>query len=171
MKKYTLILCCFAFLLTACQNEKTKIQSAIDEVSQIMKDESYPSKENMEKVIGLYDEFITKYPDAEETLTYMELKAKYLSANNQQEEAIEAYEQLILTYPEDPRAAEALFMQAFILENYLMDKTKAKDKYSDFLKHYPEHELADDAQFSIENLALTDKQLLEMLKQNKQDSL
>lgn len=171
MKRFALIISCCVFLFFSCQDEQAKIKSSIDELTQAMQEEAYPSQENMEKVIELYDEYISKYPDSEESFTYMELKAKYLSANNQQEEAIEAYDDLIQKYPEDERSAEALFMQAFIFENYLFDKTKAKEKYSDFLKHYPNHELADDAVFSIENLSLSNQELLEKLKQGKQDSL
>ena len=171
MKKSTLLFGCYLSLLFACQDEKVQIQRAIDEVTRAMTEESFPSKENMEKVIDLYDEYISKYPDAEESFTFMELKAKYLSANNQNEEAIDAYSDLITKYPDAPRAAEALFMQAFIFENYLSDKTKAQEKYNEFLTKYPEHELADDASFSIENMNLSDEQLLQLLKQSNQDSL
>ena len=61
-------------------------------------------------------------------------------------------------------------MQAFIIENYLLDKVKAKTKYSDFLNHYPNHELADDAQFSIENLSLTDEEIMLKLQSFQLDS-
>lgn len=171
MNKYTLLFICCLSLFVACQDEKAQIQAAINEVSQAMQQEAFPSQANMEKVIELYDEYISKYPDAAESLSYMELKAKYLSANNQHEEAIKAYSDLITKYPDDPRAAEALFMQAFIFENYLSDKTKAQEKYNEFLTKYPEHELADDASFSIENMNLSDEQLLQLLKQSNQDSL
>ncbi|MFT4968374.1 MAG: tetratricopeptide (TPR) repeat protein [Chitinophagales bacterium] len=159
-----------SLFLFSCESEQEKLVDQIKTISSEMKEEAFPSEENMDKVVILYDSYIDQFPDAEETYTYMELKAKYLSANNKHEEALLAYDELIAKYPEDLRSADALFMQAFIIENYIIDKVKAKEKYSDFLKYYPSHELADDAQFSIDNLGMSDEALLEKLKAMLPDS-
>lgn len=169
MKRIVSILI-FSLALISCEDQQQKLIGEINELTETMKNETYPSGKNMDRIVELYDEYIDNFPDEEETYTYMELKAKYLSANNKQEEALEAYDLLIAKYPDDSRAAEAVFMQAFILENYLLNKVRAQEKYSDFLKHYPNHELADDAQFSIQNLSLTDAELLEKLQGLSVDS-
>lgn len=166
-----LLLLALSLLLFSCESEQEKIVNEITEVTEAMKQESFPSSENMDKIVELYDSYIKKFPDAEETYTYMELKAKYLAANNKYNEAIEVYQTLVEKYPDDKRGADALFMQAFILENYVLDKTKAKEIYSDFLKHYPNHELADDAQFSLENMSLSDEDLLEKIKSLNLDNV
>ena len=158
------------FLLISCGDSQENLSQEIDDLTGIMKNENYPSKANMEKIVILFDRYIEKYPDADESFSYMELKAKYQAANNNYEQALNTYEDLVKKYPDDSRSADAVFMQAFIIENYLLDKVKAKTKYSDFLRHYPNHELADDAQFSIENLSLTDEEIMLKLQSFQLDS-
>ena len=159
-----------SFLLVSCGDSQESLNKEIEGLTEIMKNENYPSKENMEKIVILFDRYIEEFPEAKESYSYMELKAKYQAANNNYEQALITYEDLVKRYPEDNRSADAVFMQAFIIENYLLDKVKAKTKYSDFLKHYPNHELADDAQFSIENLSLTDEEIMKKLQSFQTDS-
>jgi outer membrane protein assembly factor BamD (BamD/ComL family) len=55
-------------------------------------------------------------------------------------------------YPNGEHHAEALFMLGFIYANDLKKFEEAKKYYSDFTTKYPDHELADDAQYEIETL-------------------
>ena len=159
----SLLFCCFLFTLVSCQNKYEDLLKSITETTTAMQAEEFPSQPNMEKIIGLYDEFITNYPDDEFTLTFMELKAKYQAANQQFEAAIATYDQLIASYPNANETPDAYFMQAFIYENQLMDKAAAEAKYKKFLVLYPNHPLANDAQFSLNSLYLTEEQLLQKI--------
>lgn len=170
MKYFFLIIITSASLFS-CTDKKTTLVAQIDEVTATMKQEDFPSKENMEKVIALYDEYITTYPEDEQNYTYLELKAKYQSANNQFKDAIETYDVLIEKYPTHEKNADALFMQAFIYENQLFDKTAAREKYEKFIKEYPNHELTPSAQFSIENLFLSDEDIIKKFESMNTDSL
>ena len=116
MKYFFLILITIASLFS-CTDTKVALVSQIDEVTATMKQEDFPSQENMEKVIALYDEYITQFPEDEQTYNYLELKAKYQSANNQYKEAIATYDIILTKYPSHEKNADALFMQAFIYEN------------------------------------------------------
>jgi len=63
-------------------------------------------------------------------------------------------------------------MQGFIAENYIGDKDAAAKRYEAFLAKYPDHELADDAKFSLDNLSLTDQEIFDkLLKMQEVDSL
>ncbi len=65
----------------------------------------------------------------------------------------EMYFQKILDkYPNGMFSSKALFMVGFVNANYLQNYEKAGQYYSDFLKKYPDHDLADDAQYELENL-------------------
>jgi hypothetical protein len=64
------------------------------------------------------------------------------------------------------KAPEALFLAAFCEETLNGDAQQAKFFYEEFLKKYPAHGLAKDAQFSIQNLGKTDEELIKMFEQN-----
>lgn len=170
MKYFFLILITSASLYS-CTDTKVALVAQIDEVTATMKQEDFPSQENMEKVIALYDEYISQYPEDVQTYNYMELKAKYQSANNQFKEAIATYDELMKKYPNHEKNADALFMQAFIYENQLMDKTAAREIYTQFIETYPKHELTPSAQFSIDNLFLTDEEIMKKFESITPDSL
>ncbi|MCX8111728.1 MAG: hypothetical protein N3E49_00800 [Bacteroidia bacterium] len=62
-------------------------------------------------------------------------------------------------------APKALFYEAFLYETALQDTAKARERYEDFLRFYPDHELAKDARRSIETLGKPPEQLIqEILK-------
>lgn len=170
MKYFFLILITSATLLS-CTDKKTALVAQIDEVTATMKQEDFPSQENMEKIIALYNDFITQYPEDEQTYAYLELKAKYQSANKQYQEAIETYNVILEKYPNHEKNADALFMQAFIYENQLFDKTAAKEIYTQFIQQYPNHDLMPSAQFSIDNLFLTDEEIMKKFENSLIDSL
>ena len=66
--------------------------------------------------------------------------------------AIDNFNNIVTHYPQGTRAAEASFMLGFINANDVKDYDAAKKYYEDFIKKYPKHELADDAQYELETL-------------------
>lgn len=158
---YTIIFSMLMFF--SCADKKADLVSEIATIQNQMKQESFPSKENLEKAIALFDEYISTYPTDKESYGFTELKAKYQAANGQYTEAIRTYQDLITTHPNDERNADNLFMQGFIYEEYLQDQEKAKSVYMQFLKIYPKHILAPSAQMSLDNLNLSDEELLQKI--------
>ena len=161
----------FMGLFFSCSDPKADLVKEIESLSLEMKAEEFPSMANMDKIVALYDEYINAYPDDEASLSYMELKAKYIAASGNYPEAIAAYDDILAQFPEGDRKADALFMQAFLYENNMADPGAAEAKYQKFIQLYPNHELADDAKFALENLSLSDEELFEKLMQMQGDSV
>lgn len=168
--KYTIILLLLS-LFFSCADPKAALQKEIEKLTLEMQAEDFPSSENMNQIVVLYDQYIQNYPLDASTINYMELKAKYLAANKNYKGAVQAYEDILETFPKGNRKADALFMQAFLYQNNLADPATAKEKYQLFLEQYPDHELADDVRFTLENLYLSDEELLQKLLQLQGDSL
>lgn len=164
MKKQLFISLLILFLL-GCSNKKNQIVSSIDALEETMADEDFPSKENMKKIIILYNDYANNYPNDEKTYGYLELKAKYQNASEEYTEAVKTYRTIINKYPNNPRTAENMFMLAFIQDNNLGNKKRAEELYKKIINDYPSHELADDAQFSLDNLYLSDSEILKMLEE------
>lgn len=79
-------------------------------------------------------------------------KAQENYANQKFELAVENFKGIAENYAEGKRHAEALFMLGFINANDIKDFEEAKKYYSIFVETYPQHELADDAQYELDNL-------------------
>lgn len=79
-------------------------------------------------------------------------KAKEAYSTQSFDVAITNFKNLTENYPNSEFHAEALFMLGFINANDLKNYDDAKKYYTDFTDKYPDHELADDAQYEIETL-------------------
>ncbi|RLD14340.1 hypothetical protein DRI50_05565 [candidate division KSB1 bacterium] len=79
-------------------------------------------------------------------------KAKEAYSKHQINKALDYYKKLIAEYPQGKRAPESLFMLGFINANDLKNYDEAKKYYTEFINKYPKHELADDAQYELQNL-------------------
>ncbi len=64
------------------------------------------------------------------------------------------------------KAPEALFLSGFCSENLNNDIDQARFFYEQFIKQYPNHKLAQDAKFSIQNLGKSDEELIKMFERN-----
>jgi hypothetical protein len=69
------------------------------------------------------------------------------------------------------KAPEALFLAGFCEENVNKDTADARRYYELFINRYPEHKLAEDAKFSIQNMKMSDEELIRMFEEKlKQES-
>lgn len=74
-------------------------------------------------------------------------------------EAISLYDRLLKEYPESSRAADALFMKAYVLSNSLRALEEAKQYYEEFIEKYPNHDLYSSAVRELENLGIPPEQI------------
>jgi hypothetical protein len=63
------------------------------------------------------------------------------------------------------KAPEALFLAGFCEENVNKDTADARRFYELFVNRYPEHKLAEDAKFSIQNMKMSDEELIRMFEE------
>lgn len=67
-------------------------------------------------------------------------------------EAVINFKSIIEYYPDGTHAAEATFMIGFIYANSIKDFDEAKKYYTAFIEKYPNHDLADDANYELKTL-------------------
>ena len=79
-------------------------------------------------------------------------KAKEAYSKHQINQALDYYKKLLAEYPDGHRAPESLFMLGFINANDLKKYDEARKYYTEFIKKYPKHELADDAQYELKTM-------------------
>jgi TolA-binding protein len=128
-------------------------------------------KFNSSEAIALtkaYEAYALDYAQDSLTPELLFKAAELYSALRQSYKALETYKQIYADYPQFEKRPICLFMQAYITDDELNDDNQAKILYEKFIAEFPNHVLAKDAKFSIENLGLTDEELLRKFQQQNQ---
>jgi TolA-binding protein len=120
---------------------------------------------------GDYKRYIIKYP-ADTNVPRMLYEDAQINDFPLKKTAVslEQLEKVYDKYPNSKYAPDALLKAAFLNETALMNYDKARVLYTQFLKTYPNHPLANDARISLENIGLTPAQQLKKI-QAVQDSI
>lgn len=79
--------------------------------------------------------------------------------------AVKYFRRVADDHADFPKSPEALFLCGFCEENLNRDTAQARFFYESFVKKFPEHKLAEDAQFSIQNMRMSDEDLIKMFQE------
>jgi outer membrane protein assembly factor BamD (BamD/ComL family) len=87
-------------------------------------------------------------------------------------DAIENFKIILEKYPQGKTTAKSTFMLGFINANSLENLEEAKKYYTLFVEKYPEHDLADDAQYELNTLGqdINDLPIFKDMKTDEQAS-
>ncbi|OWY19073.1 hypothetical protein C7N43_30885 [Sphingobacteriales bacterium UPWRP_1] len=107
-----------------------------------------------------YEAYAAAYPDDTLSAQYLFKAGEMYRSLRQFDKAIATYERILKDYNSYSKAPHSLFLMGFTYENDLKDQEKAKQKYEEFMKLYPNHELADDVQFSLANLGKSPDEII-----------
>lgn len=80
--------------------------------------------------------------------------------------AVKYFSTISKDHKEFSKAPEALFLTGFCEENLNSDTSAARFYFEKFLETYPEHKLAKDAKFSLQNMKMSDEELIRMFEEN-----
>ena len=165
----TLIL---ALSITACTPAEQKLREKITSSEKELFNDSVmvPDAQKAKDMTALYLSYVEQYPSDTMSPLYL-FKAADLSAKtNEIHSAVQLFGKLAKDYPEHRHAAVSVFLQGFIYENQAGDPMKARPYYEEFLKKYPDHPMAADVAFSLENLGKTPEELIRSFEANQTDS-
>ena len=76
------------------------------------------------------------------------------------QEAIALFEAVHQKYGDYDRTPDALFLEGFTYENHLNDIENAKKCYDEFLKRFPDNQLADQVRVVLQNLGKSPEELV-----------
>jgi outer membrane protein assembly factor BamD (BamD/ComL family) len=115
-----------------------------------------------------YDDFVTNFPDDSLSPDFVFKAAEISTANQQYTQALMYYEMITSKYPGFKLTAESLYLQGYLLDNFLNDDEKAKVIYEQVIAKYPDLPYASDAKAAIRNLGKSDEELIrEFERKNK----
>ncbi len=175
MKEFGFISCVVALSLFGCgestgpRSEKDEILSKIDSLETAFFDVEV-SKNNPKTGMALVRSYAHFYGENQKDSIAADLlfKAGEVSMGiHQGNLAIKYFKMVSDNHQNYKKAPEALFLCGFCSENLNADTSDARFYYEAFISKYPNHHLAEDAQFSILNLGKSDNELIKMFKQNR----
>lgn len=168
------ILIIFLIALSACSGGR---QNRLDEIKEkeAILTKSYEEvfdRSTAESLRQDYLDFADEYPEDSLAPKFLHKAAELSLAIEMPKDAVSTLDTLISRYPDYAYLPDALFFKGFILENHMKDIPAAKKAYVDFLKRFPDHELAIQVSQTIENLGKSPEELVKefMARTDQPDS-
>lgn len=165
-------LAAIALLYSACKPSASKHAEAISKIeSEIYANKgSMPPVEKTKELIKLYREHFLKYKDDTASAEYL-FKAAELSNYVQDfNQSVNLYDTVISHFPNYRRKGDCMFLKAYVYDTHLQRISLAQEAYNAFLKAYPTHPLADDAQMALQYLGKTNEEILQLILKKNADS-
>jgi len=152
-------------IMTACNSDGER-KSLINEIesleAELYADSLGPVDRQMaQEMITAYDDFTNAYPGDSLAPEYLYKSSEIAMNLEMSGRAVEGFRKIMNNYPDFDKVPLCLFLQAFIYENQMQQYDEAKKLYREFLEKYPDHDLAEDALVSIQNMG---KSLEELIK-------
>ena len=119
------------------------------------------------ELTNLYREFAKNYPEDKMAASYLYRAAEVITTIGNPMEAIKIYNKLIADYPDFEKIANCYFMKGFVYDNNLLMYKEAKEAYEEFIKKFPTHDLADDAEMSIKYLGKSNEEIIKEFEKNR----
>lgn len=145
--KFFALLCGMAMIFSACSSEKQQQEKKITTAEQQL---AKGFDESIARELAVqYDAYLQKYPEDKKSKEYLFRAANNYVNLREGVKAVQYFNSYMDKYPDDPKVPECLFTIGLTYESVLNDTESAIAAYTDFLRLFPDHELADDARSSI----------------------
>ncbi len=110
--------------------------------------------------INLCEIYAMSLPNDNKAPDYLFKAGETARSIRQFPKAIDIYNWIYNKFQNNEKAPQALFLKAFTLDNDLKQKDAAKKLYEEFLAKYPKNDFADDTEFLLKNLGISDDDII-----------
>lgn len=180
MKKWMFFVA-IAALVFSCQNNNDNTNEVTSKLTHeelladiVLLDSALIESQTLESMLATAEEQLSKcksyldnYPMAPNKPTVFLKAGSACRALKQPEEALIYLNKFLSSYKDHIQRDEALFTKAFILDEDLNRKDEAKNTYTQLLQEHPSSVFKQNAELLLEQLYLTDAELIEKFrKQN-----
>lgn len=149
-------------LLACCKSPQEKALSRIHDLEEDLWSDTAGMIDQVkaDALIMAYLDYPGKFPQDSSAPTYLLKAGELMMSMRNPQQAVEVFQRVRSTYPTHPRAADALFVEAFVTENDLRNIDVARELYTEFIQNYPAHPLAGDAKICLMHLGKTPEQVI-----------
>lgn len=172
MKRFFYSLILITALFGACKSEKERKLAEIQKVEESLFGDRTSFNDSIARnYLNLTDQYIAQFKGEEIIPELIFKQGEILNGLQNYSYAVRKFQNVYLLYPKHPKAAESIFICAFIYENNMQKYEEAGEYYKMFLKKYPNHQFANDAKIALANLGKTPEELVEEFERKAQDSI
>lgn len=125
---------------------------------------------NTQKYIDLCEAYALSFPADTMASEYLFRASEMARSLGYVSKSMSLYDWITNYFPNDKNAPMALFLKGFTFENELKDSPKAKEIYDLFLSKYPNHLVAQDVKFLLQNLGKSDQEIMEQLEKTRKEN-
>ena len=174
--KQLFLLFTFSLLWSACgQNENTvqetpaggdlKGEIVALEKQLLETGDAAKAQDAAKNLVEKTEAFAKANPDAEETPELLFKAADVANGAKRYGKAVQLWGAVWRKHPDHARAPMALFLQGFTFDSKLQDENMARKYYMEFLKNYPDDELAEQIRQLLTAVGQTPEELVKQFEQ------
>lgn len=150
-------------------NPEMPLDSFVQKIglSMFQKDNKGIDEQIARSYVDACEAFVLVFPKDPRAVDFLQKGSEMARTLQDIDKAISLYDWIIESYPQHPKAPQALFLKAFTFDNNLKDYDNARKYYNEFINKYPDDDFADDCKFLLSNLGKSDEEILQILQSPK----
>jgi len=167
MKNWLIVLLSIIVLASCSESRKKELEKITKLESSLSTDSARAADVN--RVYNLhiaYNGFADKFPKDSLAPVFLFRGGDMCVGMKWKKQAVDFFERLRNEYPDFPRTADALFLEAFVYDDQIKDFAKAGELYRLFIEKYPNHPFAKDAAASLNMLGKSNEDLVKEFEAN-----
>lgn len=170
-KNGIVFICCLVCLTGCMTNQREKMLQHIAEARKSFNDNIVHVNDSISEVyLTALLEFTGKYPKDSLVPEYFFDAATVYRFKHQPQPALDIYKRIYQEYPKYPKNADCLFLQGMVLSNEMNQREEGIKIFKEFIVKYPNHFLVPQINQLIEQLSMTDEELIESFKKDDRES-
>lgn len=112
----------------------------------------------------LCNQYVRSNPNAPDAPDILGYQAKAFRVLGMSDKAVDSYTRIETSYPNYQGLPEVMFLKAFLLDEDLGEKDRAKEAYNRLIQKFPDHPFSKDAKVLLTQLYMSDEEMIKMLK-------
>ena len=168
----TMVFAVLAFGLFACggNGKKLTVEDMRDAQATLFNADMTLNEKEAPKVAKKYCKYVEQNPNDTSVVKWLYHAMEINVMLKDVDKSEKLCEQLLQQYPQSKWAPMSLLMMgSFVYEDILNDTAQAHAAYQKLIDNYPESDLVDDAQKSIEFLGLTNEERMSRIMMSQMD--
>ncbi len=141
----------FIFVMVVLSGSAGSLLAQRDSVL-YLKAAHFVSAENLDSAIAAFRQIASLKDSPFRLNACLSLGRLYFESLHDYPKALMYYDTVYVEFFHHPGRAHAVFMLGYIYANALKDYRRAEGYYSEFLRTYPDHELASSVRFELDHL-------------------
>jgi len=165
MKKLV-FLSLITIILFACKSPREKALDNIEKTELALADTTKIELDEalVKRAVLQYEDFAKAFPEDTLAPQFLYKAGEFYGIIGEHQKSLATYKRVYEDYRDFKKAAQCLFLQGFLYDDKLKDFNTSRNIYNQFLKLYPEHELAKSVEFLLENLGKSNEQIIKELE-------